>query len=133
MTGFIDFIRKGNLVQLAVAFVMGVAFSAVVTSFVNDLITPLLGLFGGVDFSDEVYCMTGNCAVGGDGVALRWGSFLTAIITFLITALAVYLFVVKPYNALEDRLKKNKDDEVAPTEVDLLTEIRDALTEQRSS
>jgi large conductance mechanosensitive channel len=132
MTGFIDFIRKGNLVQLAVAFVMGVAFSAVVTSFVNDLITPLLGLFGGVDFSDEVYCMTGDCTAG-EGVALRWGSFLTAVITFLITALAVYLFVVKPYNALEERLKRNKDEEVAPTEVDLLTEIRDALTEQRSS
>ena len=68
MKGFIDFIRKGNLVQLAVAFVMGLAFSAVVTSFVNDLITPLLGLFGGVDFSNEVYCMTGDCAAG-TGVA----------------------------------------------------------------
>ena len=132
MKGFIDFIRKGNLVQLAVAFVMGLAFAAVVTSFVNDLITPLLGLFGGVDFSNEVYCMTGDCAAG-TGVALRWGSFLTAVITFLITALAIYLAVVKPYTHLEERLKKNKDEEVAPTEVDLLTEIRDSLAERKGS
>jgi len=132
MTGFIDFMRKGNLVQLAVAFVMGVAFSAVVTSFVNDLITPLLGLFGGADFSSEIYCMKGDCAAG-TGVALRWGSFLTAIITFVITAAAVYFFVVKPYNALEERLKKNKDEDVAPTEIDLLTEIRDSLAARRES
>ena len=124
--GFIDFIRKGNLVQLAVAFVMGVAFAAVVTSFVNDIITPLLGLVGGADFSDEIYCMTGDCDAG-TGVALRWGAFLTAIITFLVTALAIYFVVVKPYTALEERLKRNKDEDVAPTEVDLLTEIRDEL------
>jgi len=133
MTGFIDFMRKGNLVQLAVAFVMGVAFSAVVTSFVNDLIAPLLGLFGGADFSSEIYCMTGDCSPGADGVALRWGSFLTAIITFVITAAAVYFFVVKPYNALEERLAKNKDEDVAPTEIDLLTEIRDSLATRRES
>jgi len=132
MTGFIDFMRKGNLVQLAVAFVMGVAFSAVVTSFVNDLVTPLLGLFGGVDFSDEIYCMKGDCTTG-SGVALKWGSFLTAIITFIITAAAVYFFVVKPYTALEERLKKNNDDDVSPTEVELLTEIRDALAERPHS
>ena len=126
MKGFIDFIRKGNLVQLAVAFVMGLAFAAVVTSFVNDLVSPLLGLFGGVDFSSKTACLK-NCEVGQTPVLLSWGAFLTAVITFLLTALVIYFVIVKPYEKLEERLSKNKDEDVAPTEIDLLTEIRDSL------
>lgn len=137
MKGFIDFIRKGNLVQLAVAFVMGVAFTAVITSFVSNIISPLLGLFGGTDFTDEGVCLKGNCTptfdpvtkavTAGDGVFLAWGAFVTALITFVTIALIVYFFVVKPYEVLEERLSKKGDEDLAPTELDLLTEIRDAL------
>jgi len=136
MKGFIDFIRKGNLVQIAVAFVMGLAFAAVVTSFVNSLISPLLGLFGGVNFADKTYCMQSPCkpildstgaTIGTSGVLLAWGAFVTAVITFLLTAVVIYFLIVKPYEKLEERLSKNKDEAVAPTEIDLLTEIRDSL------
>ena len=143
MKGFIDFLRKGNLVQLAVAFVMGVAFAAVVTSFVTNMISPLLGLVGGVDFTREGTCLRGTCDVtvdpttgvvsGGDGVFLAWGAFFTAVITFLLIALVIYFLVVKPYIMLESRWAKDKDADVAPTEVELLTQIRDALQNQRGA
>jgi large conductance mechanosensitive channel len=135
MKGFIDFIRKGNLVALAVAFVMGAAFAALVASFTTNMISPLLGLFGTQNLADYSACL-GTCTATTDpatgvttysGVYLGWGAFLTALISFLITAAVLYFFVVKPYEGLEERLKKNKDEEVSPTEVDLLTEIRDAL------
>jgi len=135
MKGFAEFIRKGNLVQLAVAFVMGVAFAAVVNSFVNSLISPLLGLFGGVDLAKEGTCLSSSCdpvvnattgAVTSDGVFLAWGSFLTALITFVITAAVLYFFVVKPYERLEKVWAK--EEEASATEVELLTEIRDALS-----
>jgi large conductance mechanosensitive channel len=136
MRGFRDFIMRGNLVQLAVAFVMGVAFAAVVNSFVNDLISPLLGLFGGANFSGEGSCIQGDCTAVVDpatgavtyanGVFLAWGSFLTAIITFLITAAVIYFFVVKPYERIEQRWAKEQGPD-GPTEVELLAEIRDAL------
>jgi large conductance mechanosensitive channel len=136
MKGFIDFIRKGNLVQLAVAFVMGAAFAAVVTSFVNNMVSPLLGLIGGVDLTKEGYCMVDPCGptldeatgvVTSTGVFLAWGAFLTSLITFVTIALVIYFVVVKPYERLEERLSKSKDEAVAPTEIDLLTEIRDSL------
>ena len=129
MQGFIDFIRKGNLVQLAVAFVIGLAFAAVVTSFVTNIISPLLGLIGGVDLSSEGTCISGDCAVG-DGVFLAWGAFITAVITFLITALVVYFVVMKPYEVLEARLVKKEEAIAGPTEVELLAQIRDTLQVQ---
>jgi large conductance mechanosensitive channel len=138
MKGFVEFIRRGNLVQVAVAFVMGLAFAAVVTSFVNNLISPLLGLFGGVNFADKGTCLQGTCSPSTDpttgvttydGVFLQWGAFVTAVITFLITALVLYFFVVKPYERLESRWKK-EEEETASAEVELLTEIRDALRQR---
>ena len=135
MKGFAEFIRKGNLVQLAVAFVMGVAFAAVVNSFVKDLISPLLGLFGGVNFADKGACIKGTCgttvdptthAITHTGVFLGWGAFLTALLAFVITAAVLYYFVVKPYERLEKVWTKDEED-AGPSEVDLLTEIRDAL------
>jgi large conductance mechanosensitive channel len=136
VSGFIDFVRKGNLVQVAVAFVMGVAFAAVVTSFVDNLVSPLLGLFGGADFSDEAICLSDVCsrtvdpetgAVTTTGVLLGWGAFVTAVITFLVTAAVLYFLVVKPYLAVETRLKKEEEKESGPSEVELLTQIRDSL------
>ena len=96
---FRDFLLRGNLVTLAVAFVMGVAFAAVVTSFVNDLVMPVIAMiFGKPDFSDLTFTI--NDAV------FRYGSFLTALVTFVAIAVAVFFFVVKPVDALIARARK---------------------------
>jgi large conductance mechanosensitive channel len=96
---FRDFLLRGNLVELAVAFVMGVAFAAVVTSFVNDLVMPVIAMiFGKPDFSDLTFTI--NDAV------FRYGAFITAVITFAAIAAAVFFFVVKPVDALMARRDK---------------------------
>ena len=96
---FRDFLLRGNLVTLAVAFVMGVAFAAVVTSFVNDLVMPVIAMiFGKPDFSNLTFTI--NDAV------FRYGSFLTALVTFVAIAAAVFLFVVKPMDMLVARARK---------------------------
>lgn len=113
MQGFKDFIMRGNLVELAVAFVMATAFAAVVDAFVT-MIMDLIGKAGGSpNFS--------NWLPGGVHV----GVFITAVIAFLILAAVVYFLVVKPYEAAKTRFMKEGEAEI--TEVDLLTEIRDSL------
>ena len=87
--GFRDFIMRGNVVDLAVAFVIGAAFLVVVTSFTTDILTPLLGLVGLPDFSQLVLTTPG-------GAEVRYGSFLNAVIAFVLTAAAIYFFVVRP-------------------------------------
>ncbi|MBV9021251.1 MAG: large conductance mechanosensitive channel protein MscL [Ktedonobacteraceae bacterium] len=93
--GFRKFILRGNVVDLAVGIVIGAAFNSVVQEFVKDLITPLIGIFGGFDFS------TWRIPVNHSYFAI--GSFLNAVISFLIIAAVVYFFVVLPVNALHDR------------------------------
>ena len=103
---FRDFLMRGNLVELAVAFVMGLAFAALITSFVDDLIMPIVATvigkpdFGGLTFTinDAVY---------------RYGAFLTAAITFVSTAAAIFFFVVKPLGALT---RKPEEDVVSDEE-----------------
>ena len=96
---FKDFLMKGNIVDLAVAFVIGVAFAAVVNSFVNDLVMPVIAMIiGKPNFSDLTFTI--NDAI------FRYGAFITAAITFLATAAAIFLFVVKPYDALTSRFAK---------------------------
>jgi large conductance mechanosensitive channel len=92
MSGFRDFILRGNVVDLAVAFIIGAAFGTVVTSFVADVLTPLLGLIGVPDFS------TATAQVG--EAEVRWGVFLNAVISFILIAAAVYFFLVKPMERL---------------------------------
>jgi large conductance mechanosensitive channel len=105
---FRDFLLRGNLVELAVAFVMGVAFAAVVTSFVNDLVMPVIAMiFGNPDFSDLTFTI--NDAV------FRYGAFITAVITFAAIAAAVFFFVVKPVDALMTR-RDNAAEEGLPDE-----------------
>jgi large conductance mechanosensitive channel len=95
---FRDFLLRGNIVELAVAFVIGLAFAAVVNSLVNDLVTPLIAMvIGKPDFSDLTFTI--NDAV------FRYGSFLTAVIQFVSIAAAVFFFVVKPVNALLERFR----------------------------
>jgi large conductance mechanosensitive channel len=92
---FRDFLLRGNVIDLAVAVVIGAAFGAVVTSFVGDVLTPLLGLLGVPDFS-KLSFQAGDASV-------NYGLFLNALITFVLIALAIFLFVVKPMNALAAR------------------------------
>jgi large conductance mechanosensitive channel len=100
---FKDFLMRGNIVELAVAFVMGLAFAAVVNSLVNDLVMPLIALvIGKPDFSTLTFTI--NDAV------FRYGAFVTAAIQFLAVAAAVFFFVVKPLNAL---MARRKPDETA--------------------
>ena len=119
MKGFKDFLLRGNLIELAVAFIMGAAFTAVVTTFTK-IIVDLLGLIVKVDnFS------------GAQVRGVNVGAFIAAVITFVVTAAVLYFVVVTPYNRLNDRL--DADDEqtaTVPTSEDLLVEIRDLLRDR---
>jgi large conductance mechanosensitive channel len=104
--GFRDFILRGNLVDLAVAVVIGTAFTALVGALVKDLITPLIAAIGGTPSFD-------NLSFTINGSHFLYGSFINALITFLIIAAVVYFFVVKPVSALLERLMPKK--EIGPT------------------
>jgi large conductance mechanosensitive channel len=98
LKGFKDFLLRGNLVTLAVAFVMGVAFGAVVNSLVKDIITPIIGaIFGKPDFSGLFFTINGS--------RFAYGSFINAVLSFIFVAAAVYFFVVVPVNAFMARAK----------------------------
>jgi large conductance mechanosensitive channel len=100
---FRDFLMRGNLLELAVAFVMGLAFAALISSFVNDLIMPIVAMIiGKPDFSDLTFTI--NDAV------FRYGAFITAAIVFVTTAAAIFFFVVKPMEAIMARTKKPEDE-----------------------
>ncbi|TML20355.1 MAG: large conductance mechanosensitive channel protein MscL [Actinobacteria bacterium] len=106
---FRDFLLRGNLVTLAVAFVMGVAFAAVVTSFVNDLVMPVIAMiFGKPEFNQLTFTI--NDAV------FRYGAFLTAVVTFVAIAAAVFLFVVKPVDALLARTRRPEEEAISDEE-----------------
>jgi large conductance mechanosensitive channel len=102
LTGFREFILRGNVVDLAVAVVIGAAFGALVTSFTADILTPLLGLVGVPDF-DELVLDVGRAR-------LRYGAFLDALISFVLVAAAIYFFVVGPLNALEARRQRGAEE-----------------------
>lgn len=115
MSGFRAFILRGNLVELAVAFIMGVAFAAVVTSF-TAMLMGFIGKIGGQpDFSEA--------EVAGVNV----GQFINALISFLILAAVVYFFVVVPYTKAKEKFFPSREPEGTPEDIVLLTEIRDAL------
>ena len=133
---FKQFALKGNLVDIAVAFVMGGAFGKVVSTFTEKLIAPLIGLLtGGSNFYDkklvlksevnEVVDPSGKVIIAhGDEVALEWGAFVTVIIDFIIVAFVMFL-IIKAINALK---KKEQAEPTPMSKTDeLLTEIRDAL------
>lgn len=124
LTGFKDFLARGNVVDLAVAVVIGAAFTAVVNAFAADFLTPLIGLAGG----------GGN--LGGEllvhGQHFRWGAFISQLITFVITAAVVYFAVVLPMHLLMDRRRRGVEPgPTQPTQLELLVEIRDLLRAQQ--
>jgi large conductance mechanosensitive channel len=101
-SGFRDFVLRGNVIDLAVAVILAIAFAAVIASFVGDILTPLLGLLGLPDFSSA------SLTVG--DAEVRYGAFLNALISFLVVAFAIYLFVVRPANALEERRQRGAEE-----------------------
>ena len=126
---FREFAMKGNLVDIAVAFVMGAAFAKVITSFTEGVVAPLIGLIGGADLSKSayelqpaVYDSSGKIIV--EGVFLRYGDFLTAIINFLIVAFVMFL-IIKAINHMK---RKEIPLVAAPSTTDvLLADIRDEM------
>jgi large conductance mechanosensitive channel len=124
LKGFKEFIMRGNVIDLAIAFVVGLAFTKVVESLVAGLITPLIAaVFGKPDLT-AVASFTINDA------HFSFGLVLNAIFNFLTVAAAVYFLMVVPMNALAARRARGKavvDELSGPTEIELLTEIRDAL------
>ena len=103
---FAKFIERGNLVQLAVAFVMGAAFSALVTALVADIFTPLIGVAGKFDFSSWSYTLNGS--------TFLQGSFLNALIAFAIVTLIIFFLIALPYQRYQDR-KAARVPKPAPT------------------
>jgi len=101
LKGFKQFMLRGNVIELAVAVVMGAAFGAVVSAFVKDLLTPLIAaIFGKPDFSSLMFAV--------NGATFLYGDFLNALLSFLLVALAVYFFVVAPMNHLMERLHRGE-------------------------
>jgi len=131
--GFKEFISRGNVIDLAVAVVIGAAFGAVVSSVVDALVNPLVGaLLGGTDLTQTLVVEIPT--VAGGTAALAFGAILDALIKFFAIALVVYLVFVLPMNKLRERAARRKPVEpeapAAPTEAELLTEIRDLLAKR---
>ncbi len=124
--GFKDFLLRGNVVDLAVAVVIGTAFAALVAAFTSSFLNPLIALVSG---GGE----TGG-SVEVDGQFFTYGDFIGAIITFVLTAAVVYFVVVVPMKKLQERRMRGQESGPAgPTDVELLAEIRDLLAAQRGT
>ena len=121
---FRDFLLRGNIVELAVAFVLGVAFGALVTSFVDNLLMPVVAMIiGKPDFRDPTFTINDS--------VFRYGSFLTDLIAFAAVAAAVFFFVVRPMNALMNRLRSPVE-EGLPDEERRHRELLAALSQIRA-
>ncbi|HWD78835.1 MAG TPA: large conductance mechanosensitive channel protein MscL [Kribbella sp.] len=128
LKGFKEFVMRGNVVDLAVAVVIGAAFGAIVTSLVDNLINPLIAaIFGKADISKVAHFKV-------NGADFYIGKILQAGLNFLFVAAAVYFFIVMPLNKLAERRKRGMEPEPDPltTDQELLTEIRDLLRAGRS-
>ncbi|WP_424927951.1 large-conductance mechanosensitive channel protein MscL [Amaricoccus tamworthensis] len=130
---FKDFIARGNVMDMAVGIIMGAAFTAIVTSLVDDLVNPLIGLFtGGVDFSSHMI----RFGEGDNAASFMYGNFINAVIKFLIIAWVVFL-LVKGVNrmkemAMEEVTEPEPKEPDAPSSEQLLAEIRDLMKNQQA-
>jgi large conductance mechanosensitive channel len=123
LKGFRDFIMRGNVIDLAVAFVMGAAFGTVVNAFATDFIGGIIGAIGGTpNFGRAGFTVNGSKIV--------YGSVINALIYFIIVAAAVYFFVVLPMQKLNERRGADADTPAPSDEAVLLTDIRDLLRAQ---
>ena len=118
---FKKFIFRGNVIDLAVAVIIGAAFSVVVNSLVQNILMPIIGILFGKPNFDQALVLTINDS------QIRFGAFLTVLVTVVLTAMAVFFFIVKPYDAYRERRHRAQQVAPAPTEVQLLAEIRDAI------
>jgi large conductance mechanosensitive channel len=121
LKGFKDFLLRGNIVDLAVAVVIGTAFTALVGAFTSSFINPLIGLVGGGGPT--------GMTVTVDDQDFMVGAFITALVTFAITAAVVYFFVVVPMKTVQERLARGKTEApvAVPEDIQILREIRDSL------
>jgi large conductance mechanosensitive channel len=142
LQGFKAFLMRGNVVDLAVAVVIGAAFTNIVNSVVKGIINPVIGTIGTQNLDSYSSCIKGSCSGTGDnatGVRILWGSVLGATLTFLITAAVVYFLMVLPmskYLAAVEARRKAKEgthEVMEVTELEVLKEIRDELIAQRGS
>ena len=122
LKGFKDFLLRGNVVDLAVAVVVGAAFTAVVTAFTNAFLKPLIQLFsGGGEFAGKIVV---------DDVEFDYATFINSVITFVLTAAVIYFLVVYPLKWLQERRRRGEDvGDSEPTDAEVLVEIRDLLRE----
>jgi large conductance mechanosensitive channel len=138
---FRDFAMRGNVVDMAVGIIIGAAFGGIVNSLIKDVVMPIVGLAGNVDFSNQYFALSSKvteAAAAGPlsleearkvGPVLAWGNFVTILINFIILAFAIFL-VIKAMNTAKARFEKAKIAAApppAPADVVLLTEIRDLL------
>ncbi|MHC5263125.1 large conductance mechanosensitive channel protein MscL [Streptomyces sp. UC4497] len=138
--GFKAFLMRGNVIDLAVAVVIGAAFTNIVNAVVEGVINPIVGAFGTQDLNKYAYCLKGTCdGKGDDSIQIMWGTVLSAAISFLITAAVVYFLMVLPmakYLARQAAKKAEKEgtqEVLEVSELEVLKEIRDALVAQRGS
>lgn len=140
MKGFKAFLLRGNVIDLAVAVVIGAAFTSVINSIVNGVINPVVGAFGTSSLNAYTSCLKGPCTTANgktSGIVIMWGSVLGAVLQFLITAAVVYFCIVLPASKLMAKYIARKEAEEAAAaeaeikEVHLLAEIRDLLVRQR--
>jgi large conductance mechanosensitive channel len=121
--GFKDFLLRGNVVELAVAVVIGAAFTALVSQFTDSFLRPLIALVGGGGLEGGTFTINDQ--------VFDWAAFVNAVITFVLTAAVVYFVVVVPLKKLMERRAAGEEaGPVAPTQVELLVEIRDLLRAQ---
>jgi large conductance mechanosensitive channel len=125
---FKEFILRGNVVELAVAVIIGAAFTGIVTAVNDGLVSPLVGILGGRDFTEYDFVLNDS--------TFNYGIVINAAISFLMIAAIVFFLIVKPMNVLMTRMKRDVQDEPAapetPADVALLSEIRDLLKAQRT-
>lgn len=127
---FKEFAMKGNLVDIAVGFVMGAAFKEVVTAFTGGIVSPLIGLIFKSDFKDMKYVIQEGVAnaegvIEGE-VSVLWGAFLTNVIDFIIVAFVMFM-IVKGVNAMKKKEEEAPAAPAGPSQEELLAEIRDLL------
>ncbi|MGW1682225.1 large conductance mechanosensitive channel protein MscL [Saccharopolyspora sp. NPDC002376] len=127
LKGFKDFLMRGNVVDLAVAVVVGSAFTALVTSFTTSIIKPIIAATGG----GNVTGLSIQLREGNEASIIDFAAMINSVITFFITASVVYFLFVLPMKTINDRRKKGQVEKVDPTDVELLQEIRDLLRREQ--
>ncbi|MFC8967533.1 large conductance mechanosensitive channel protein MscL [Streptomyces sp. NPDC057094] len=140
--GFKAFLMRGNVIDLAVAVVIGAAFTNIVNSVVKGIINPVVGAIGTKNLDNYHSCLQSPCRGTGDnatGIRIMWGSVLGATLSFVITAAVVYFLMVLPMakflarQAARQKAKENTKEVMDVTELEVLKEIRDALVAQRGN